>query len=174
MKSNYILFTIVLILAVVYDSFEDRIPNALCMIGGTAAIMEAGYDGGRERLLISLLAAIVLFFLLFPFWRFRIVGAGDVKLIAVSGLFLGRDILCFLMCAGVCTALFSLVFMIHRHNFFQRIHIFGNYIRHCLHKGRFTPYPFDKMTEQREGGIHVTYGLLAGHMLAWIFGIYGR
>ena len=35
------------------------------------------------------------------------------------------------------------------------------------------PYPFDKNTESGDGGIRVTYGMLAGHLAAWVLGLYG-
>lgn len=170
---NLVLLSFVLSLAVLYDASQDRVPNFLCLAGGLLAILETGYHRGWEALVFSLLAAIFLFFLLFPFWIVRVVGAGDVKLMMVSGLFLGRDSLNFLICAGLCTALISFIFMIWRHNFFKRLFLFGDYVRHCFQNGKLLPYPFHKKTEKNDGGIHVTYGILAGHLVAWILGLYG-
>ena len=34
------------------------------------------------------------------------------------------------------------------------------------------PYPFDREKDWEEGGIKVSYGLLAGHLMATLLGIY--
>ena len=173
MNINQIVLSLVFVMAALFDRRDNRVPNTLCLSAGILAVLMIWYEKGWENIVPSLLMAAILFILFFPFWMFRIIGAGDVKLMMVSGLFLGRDVLCFLICAGVCTAFFSFFLMIWRRNLGRRMGVFLAHVRQCLMEQSILPYPFDKNTESGDGGIRVTYGMLAGHLAAWVLGLYG-
>jgi prepilin peptidase CpaA len=80
---------VVALVAVVCDVRTRRIPNALTFGAAGAALIYAFYDGGLSGLgaaAAGWLAAAALFF---PFFALGGTGAGDVKLLAALGAWLG-------------------------------------------------------------------------------------
>lgn len=80
---------LVLLLAVVYDQREQRIPNLLILIGLIAGLVWNVCQGGLEGLLFSLKGFAAGLGLLFIPFAMGGMGAGDVKLLAVVGTFKG-------------------------------------------------------------------------------------
>jgi len=72
------------------DLRARRIPNVLvvvmAVVGVAFAVAEAGWLGGLARAGGGLLTGLAIWF---PFFAFRMLGAGDVKLFAASATFLG-------------------------------------------------------------------------------------
>ena len=79
---------------------------------------------------------------------------------------LGKDSISFLMYAGVCLGIHSCILLIGRKNYFQRMTLFFQYVADCVEYRKLLPYPFDREKDWQEGGIRISYGLLAGHLLA--------
>ncbi len=73
----------------VFDVKSGRIPNRLVLLFGAAGLFGAFILGGGERLLSSLLGAAGMFFLLFILYALRLMGAGDVKMMMMLGIFCG-------------------------------------------------------------------------------------
>jgi len=74
--------------AVAMDVTVQRIPNTAGMGGIAAALMLSGLPGGIGA--ANALAGLVAGFLvLLPFYLLRVMGAGDVKLLAAVGAFVG-------------------------------------------------------------------------------------
>lgn len=94
------------------DFSEQKIRNddILAALGIGIATMVVGWLGGLDVWVLGLgvIAALVLFCLLIPFWLAGKVGAGDVKFLAVSPILIGGgDLLLFsvaLLIAAVATA----------------------------------------------------------------------
>ena len=94
------------------DFSEQKIRNGdvLIVLGLGAAAMAVGWLGGIElwQVGLSVVAALVLFCLLIPFWVVGKIGAGDVKFLAVSPILIGGgDLVVFslvLLVAAVATA----------------------------------------------------------------------
>lgn len=86
---SYPLQIMILLLAVVYDQRERRIPNGLILVGLILGLSWNAYTGGSAGILFSLqglLAGIALLFIPFAMGG---MGAGDVKLLGVVGAFKG-------------------------------------------------------------------------------------
>ncbi len=66
-----------------------RIPNRLLAASAAAALMVAAFDGASLSLQQSLLGGLAGLLLLLPFYLMRGMAAGDVKLMAVIGLYAG-------------------------------------------------------------------------------------
>ncbi len=97
----------------VIDFTRQKIGNddVLAMLALGILTIVVGWLGGADPWLVGLgiIAALVLFCLLMPFWMAGMVGAGDVKFLAVSPILVGGgDLLLFsvvLLVAAAATAL---------------------------------------------------------------------
>ncbi|MEP9388002.1 prepilin peptidase [Mesorhizobium sp. KR9-304] len=84
--------------------------DVLAVVALSAAVMIVGWLAGEEpwRIGLGIVAALVLFCLLIPFWIMGKVGAGDVKFMAAAPLVTGGgDLLLFsivLLIAAILTA----------------------------------------------------------------------
>ena len=81
-------FDIIVALVLVYVFYKEhtqrRIPNVAVL-----AILVCAFFVQPPRVLVTVLLIFLIFFL--PFWFMGGMGAGDVKLIAVMGAYLGYD-----------------------------------------------------------------------------------
>lgn len=98
-----VLFGLLLGAAAVSDLWRRRIPNEVCIaiiaLGVATNSLIAGFNG----LVSSLVGMLVGFAVLVPFYAMRRMGAGDVKLLAACGAFLGAGGIV----NGTCLALFA-------------------------------------------------------------------
>ena len=169
---NRAVLGVVLFLAAYYDYRKNRIPNWLCAFGMAAGMFGALYSLGLKDGALHLLWAAGLFFCFFPLWCLRVIGGGDVKLAMTAALFLGRNCIPFFVSAGVCLGIHAIVLMIGRKNYLRRMTIFVQYMMECLNQRKIKPYPFDLGKDYKDGGIRVSYGFLAGHLMAVLLGMY--
>ncbi len=84
---------LMLLAAAWYDLRERRIPNRLVLAGLVLGPAFGLLDGGLPGVGESLLGAGAGLLVLLPFYAFRLVGAGDAKLMAVVGGFTGTSAL---------------------------------------------------------------------------------
>lgn len=109
-----VLFTL-LVTAAAIDARRHRIPNWLTVTG---LVFGLGYSAFvpfylHHGFLWSLGGAAIGFGVLFPLWLLRLLGAGDVKLMAMAGALLGAQgiwaaLAGSLAAGGLCAILFSL------------------------------------------------------------------
>ena len=161
-----VLFFLVLTAAAVCDRKDDRIPNELCLFTGILGVLYSVLEEGAEAALWRILLGLILFVLFVPLWLLGVLGAGDIKLIMAAACFLGEEVIPFLICSGCCSAFLSLFLMIRRRNFLNRIQIFLFYIRCSMMAGKVLFYPFDRKRDKETGGFRVSYGFLAGYVMA--------
>jgi len=86
----YFLLATVLIAAVT-DILTHRIPNNLLAPALVLALLTGIATGGATGLVLSLAGLVVGFAMLLPLYSMRATAAGDVKLLAVAGAFLGPE-----------------------------------------------------------------------------------
>jgi len=102
-----------IIAAMVSDVKTRKLPNLLTV---TIALLSLGLHTvfyGLGGLTGSILGLLIGFGLLLPFYIFKMVGAGDIKLLAALGAFLGKDLILPGVAAGailggVCSAVLIL------------------------------------------------------------------
>jgi prepilin peptidase CpaA len=83
---------IVLMFATCEDFLKNRIPNVLVAFALGIAILIQTSARGWDGAIFSLLGALVGLGALLPFYVLRGMGAGDVKLMAAVGSFLGPEV----------------------------------------------------------------------------------
>ena len=82
-------FLAILLLAAFLDLLTKKVPNILILPSLLLALLLAYINGGEALLVNSILGVCVGFLvLLYPYTK-SLIGAGDVKLMAVVGAFLG-------------------------------------------------------------------------------------
>jgi prepilin peptidase CpaA len=101
--------------ALVTDLRHRRIPNWLTagtlLIGLTANLLLNGAQGGMS----SLAGAALGFAVLFPFYAFRTMGAGDVKFLAAVGAVLGPQSLISVAVYGSLVGGIQSLILLYRH-----------------------------------------------------------
>jgi prepilin peptidase CpaA len=71
------------------DLIKNRIPNAITAAGAVAGVVLAYIAAGKSGLTDALGGALVGLAIFLPFYLLRGMGAGDVKLMAAAGAFVG-------------------------------------------------------------------------------------
>ena len=85
------MLTMILTLAAISDVNKGKIPNWLIACGVALGGSKVIWQKGLEGLYMHLADLLVIFLPLFVCYLFRLLGAGDVKLILVIWLFLGTN-----------------------------------------------------------------------------------
>ena len=88
----YVFLIILLFVATITDLLRNKIPNAVSLGGIAAGFICQGWFVGSEGLLSGLLGMLVGLCLLLPFYALRAMAAGDVKLMAMVGTFVGPSV----------------------------------------------------------------------------------
>lgn len=78
-----------LVAVIVADLRSRRIPNRLVLLGLLIAVGLHSFSSAGWGLVYALKGALVGFAMLLPLYMLRVLGAGDVKLMAMVGSFLG-------------------------------------------------------------------------------------
>jgi prepilin peptidase CpaA len=86
-SANLLMISGILAAAVYTDLRSHRIPNKLIVLGLILAVIFQLVANGAYGLLFGFLAALLGLGCFMPFYALRAMGAGDVKLMAVVGLF---------------------------------------------------------------------------------------
>ena len=149
-----------------------KIPNRwiilwLGLLGAEAAWRGMGWQQSAWLALrvpaVALFAGIVLF----PFFLFRMTGAGDIKMISLICGALGlRDGCGAIFCGLAAAAAWSFIYMMRKRILTKRIVYFLNFIRTLLLAGVFEPY-YLKDRDGKEAGFCLAPFMLGGFVL-WL------
>lgn len=88
-EARAVLALVVAVVATVYDVRSRRIPNALTFGAAAAALIYGMFDGGFGGLFQAAGGWVVGAALFFPIFVLGGIGAGDVKLLAALGAWIG-------------------------------------------------------------------------------------
>ena len=127
--------------AVCMDLSRQRIDNRWILLGWIGGFSYQVYYyqlSGAGYFLIGCLLPIVVLYLLF--W-FRMLGAGDIKLLSVLGGFIGPAAV--FKCIGLSLlfgAILSLAILILCGNFLPRLRYFTDYFKHFFKTKKAVPY----------------------------------
>ena len=116
-------------IAMCMDFLMERVVN-----GFIGAVFLAGFywqitENGAAGILYESLGFLLPCILLLPLFYFRMLGAGDIKLISGLGTFLGAgSVFKLILCSLFLGGLLSLAFLISCGNFKERFSYFFNYV----------------------------------------------
>ena len=111
-NSTFILLFVILLLATYTDLKKHLIPNILSLGGLLIGLSMHTYQTGLDGLLFSLQGIGVGFFLFIPFYMLKGMAAGDVKLMAAIGAFMGPyDTLIIVFSTLICGGLLALAYI---------------------------------------------------------------
>jgi len=106
-----------LVYAAVIDVRSHRIPNRLVLAGLAFGLVYSVFVPfwGKHGFLWALGGAAIGFGVLFPFWLLRMMGAGDVKLMAAVGSLLGLQAIPMALLISLATSsVFAIAFSLHK------------------------------------------------------------
>lgn len=142
------------------DLRHGTVPNGLIAGGVGCAVLSAVSAGGMPALLRVSAGAALPLILLWPLYRIRTLGAGDVKLLAVAGAFLGPERMCGCLAAVfVSGGILALLLLLVRGNARERMKVLADYIADCAEQRRVKPYPG---LHQGNALMHFTVPIFAG------------
>ena len=152
--------------AAVTDLRERRIPNRVTVIGaGTAIVLSAAEMGGLPT--TSLLGLAVALCIAFPFFALGALGAGDAKLFAAVGAFVGvGGLLSVFLYSGIAGGIIGIVSAIRRGVIVPVLLEARNVVVYTVTLGR---HGARRTIEDAEAET-IPYGvaIAAGAVLAWI------
>ncbi|HAE44847.1 MAG TPA: hypothetical protein DCG37_04525 [Lachnospiraceae bacterium] len=126
--------------AMICDLKSRRIPNLLVLSAALTGAAAHGLDGGAYGIFRSLEGCLVPV-LLIPLFRFRMMGAGDIKLLMSLGAIVGYPgIVCLLFWSFMIGAVCALLIMIFVTGVRERIRYFLGYMYRYLRTGQIRPY----------------------------------
>lgn len=134
------LYLIILLgVAVYYDVRYFRIPNPLILVGMMTGILYQFIYKTTTYLdvLLGMLIPVVMLFLLF---YLHMLGAGDIKLLSMTGIFLGTSIFDVIWKSFILAAVISFFQLIIQKNFRNRILYFIGYCINVVKTGKVLPY----------------------------------
>lgn len=160
MGGNLIVALLVLLLgAVVTDLSTTRIPNAFILSGLIIGVFYRVLCLGERNYPVILLGIIIPVLLFFPLFLIRAMGAGDIKLLAVTGAFftIGENLKCIVL-AIMIGGIFALIKVLFYRNLMERLKYMFTYFRNVLqfaYAGSFHEFVYidreDSKSVKREG-----------------------
>ena len=155
---------LILLIAAFMDMLTFKVKNWLVYTGMLAGFI---YNGslygwkGIEKSIVGMLVPLIVLFILFCF---RMLGAGDIKLICMIGTFLGLEGLigCFIpiLAAG---AVYSLIKVIYQKNLMFRLQYLAIYIQKFIITKKIEPYYRDNM--DKDAAVPLSVPILVGVLL---------
>lgn len=163
LASELALFSVVTV-AVVQDVRTAKISNRLILSGLIISLVFRVILGGTSQIFFFLGNISLPVILLYLFYVFGILGAGDIKLFSVIGGFINfkmlMDCVFFAFLAGACLGVLQ---MIRHRNLRTSLWRSMDYIRQLL-QGRFMTYTAYGVKEQNK--MHFSIAILIGLIIA--------
>jgi len=156
-------------IACVFDLHTRRIPNTLTLGAAAAALIAAGAAGGVAGLTSSLSGWLLATALWLPVYALGGMGAGDVKLLAAVGAWLGpADAFHAAMYAGIAGAIMALSLAVSRGLLRQTVSNLQLLVVHWQVMG-FTPHAQLTLANTDRPRLAYALPILAGTVVAiWL------
>src|SRR5688572_3034429 len=127
---------VLLVLATTVDIRERRIPNWLVACGMVSAVTFHALSSKGEGAAFALLGLAVGMAMFLPMYAFRVMGAGDVKLMGMIGAFLGmHGVLGAALASMAAGGLLAIGFAVSKHMLPQMLgNVRGIVVRHQINR----------------------------------------
>ena len=168
---------LILSVATILDFRCEKIPNELILIGLLSGIFRFLASGLRQNIGNYILGIFLPLILFFPFFAIKAFGAGDIKLLMLTGSFLGSK--SNLRCIGVAllaAAMVGLVRSLTHTIILSRFDSLFRYMKNLLKRtdGTAESNPSPYLTPERKAEyakIHFSLYVLIGAALTMAFGL---
>ena len=141
--------------AMLMDLWTERVSNWWLLFSAVSCLLLRGVMEGTPGIFRGLQGMLLPVLILFPLFLLRMMGAGDIKLLGVLGILLGRErILVCIWGAFLSGALLSLLLMLKRRIFMERMRYFVNYLQESI--GGKQRIPYRQEGKYRPETIHFT------------------
>lgn len=149
--------------AAFYDYRDFRIPNKLNATGALITLIFAGVYGVKAvdmavGILVVLISCGLLFYI-------GCLGGGDVKLLMVCAISIGRGMPQFLILSFICNGIYAVIFLWKRKNFHLRLYRLFQYVTQCRDNKRLLTYETGNNDSMKDGIIHFSFGILVAYMI---------
>lgn len=137
-----LLLILILLIATSIDLFTHKIPNWLSFgLLGLGLVLQACFYG-FSGFGISLAGAVIGLVLLLPFYIIKSLGAGDVKLMAGGGSFLGYELITFAVAATIISGgLLGLAVLIAKGGMTPFLTRYSLMLKTLFYTGKLAPIP---------------------------------
>lgn len=153
----YAVISVVGLIACAIDLRWRRIPNVLTLPTALAGVLYHYSINGSDGLISALLGALVGLSLFFPLFALGGLGAGDVKLLAAFGAWLGpQQTLVAAVATAILGAIAAIVLMLLRRRALHTLTNLYGLLSFWMVEG---PRPYPGMTLANAGSLRLAYAL---------------
>lgn len=158
------LLLLMLILAALADLKTDRIPNGFIVVGITIGL--AGSHSFGPGLSHSVISVFLAFLLLYPLFKIGTLGAGDIKVVMMTGVFFtAKEFLIVLAASFAAGAVLSVMKLMTERNAKERLVYLLSYVSEVVGSRQWKLYGEDLNNDYeayRRNKIHFTIPVLLG------------
>lgn len=151
----------------IFDIRSYRIPNLLIVIGLILGVTYSFCFNSWNGLLDSIFGIGIPILLLLILHQLRMLGAGDIKLFAVIGGWIGHSIVNVMIYSFVAGGILAAIQMLCHHNLVSRMKFFWNYIQSCLQTRQVIPYESGFDQGNTKNTMHFSIAILVG-FVSWL------
>ena len=161
------LLLLLLLLAALADLKTDRVPNGFIAAGIVTGLTCSHLSG--PGLFCSAASMLLAFLLMYPLFKIGTLGAGDIKVLIMTGCFLAvREFLTVLAAAFAGGALLSIVKLLAERNGKERMFYLLSYVSDVIRSGHWKLYGENLKQDENvycRNKIHFTIPVLFGAAL---------
>ncbi len=99
------LFLVTLFICALTDIVTYRIKNLILIFSATGLLLFDLFISAEGNPVSEITAGGIVFLILFPFYAFGLLGAGDVKLLALTAMYVGLSSMCRITAASAVASL---------------------------------------------------------------------
>lgn len=159
-----IVLVFILLLASLWDLKKGIVPNVLIAIAGSYGFLCSVY---YQNFFSHIPGMIFPILLLYPFYKIGTMGAGDMKLFSVIGLYVSfsESMTCMFL-AFMISAIYGVILLVLSKEVKERFSYLISYLKDCMQIGHFRYYYVDSFgkklsfTKEQETKIHMTIPIL--------------
>lgn len=165
-----VVLAVILNAAVISDSMTGKIRNGLVFAGLMMGLVYQIQTKGVPGTLVFAGGVLLALAVTIPLFAFGAIGAGDGKLLAVVGGFLGAEAMpaCLLL-TFLLGAVQAVLKMLWQGSLFRRLAYLADYVERSLREGRIKPY--GQALQEEEAVIHLSAAILFASLIYMIGGV---